>query len=312
MVEEITVGAAWRRLTRYLEKKGIEDSDFEALQMLQSLGCSKVQVLEGSLLLTQDQQQRLSQLSARRIAGEPLQYLLGEWEFYGLTLKVGPGVLIPRPDTETLVETGLAFLKGKEDCRVLDLCAGTGCVGLAVERYAKGISVLYALEKEEAAFFYLKENLSAHHSRILPLHQDGLHPGPEAEELDLILCNPPYLTGEDMESLQTEVRYEPATALDGGEDGLDFYRGLTALWKHRLRPGGLLAYEIGMGQQDGVTEILTREGFTQIRWKEDVSGIVRVVAGQKPEGSICQFIEVGRALWQQNRKPKKPQQPSSL
>ena len=161
MVEEITVGAAWRRLTRYLEEKGLEDSDFEALQMLQSLGCSKVQVLEGSLLLTQDQQQRLDQLAARRIAGEPLQYLLGEWEFYGLTLKVGPGVLIPRPDTETLVETGLAFLKGKEGCRVLDLCAGTGCVGLAVERYAKGISAFYALEKEEAAFFYLKENLSA-------------------------------------------------------------------------------------------------------------------------------------------------------
>ena len=164
MVEEITVGAAWRRLTRYLEEKGLEDSDFEALQMLQSLGCSKVQVLEGSLLLTQDQQQRLDQLAARRIAGEPLQYLLGEWEFYGLTLKVGPGVLIPRPDTETLVETGLAFLKGKEGCRVLDLCAGTGCVGLAVERYAKGISAFYALEKEEAAFFYLKENLSAHHT----------------------------------------------------------------------------------------------------------------------------------------------------
>lgn len=282
MVEEITVGAALRRLTHYLEENGIEAPDFEALQMLQSLGYSKIQILEGRGVLTQQQQEQLRQLASRRLEGEPLQYLLGEWEFYGLTLKVGPGVLIPRPDTETLVEAGLSYLKGRTGCRVLDLCAGTGCVGLAVEQNAKNISALYALEKEEAAFFYLKENLAAYESRVMPLHQDGLAPGPEADRLDLILCNPPYLTGEDMESLQTEVRYEPPSALDGGEDGLDFYRRLTAVWKDRLVPGGLLAYEIGMGQQEDVSRILTREGLEQIHWKEDLSGIVRVVAGRKP------------------------------
>lgn len=282
MVEEITVGAALRRLTHYLEENGIEAPDFEALQMLQSLGYSKIQILEGRGVLTQQQQEQLRQLASRRLEGEPLQYLLGEWEFYGLTLKVGPGVLIPRPDTETLVEAGLSYLKGRTGCRVLDLCAGTGCVGLAVEQNAKNISALYALEKEEAAFFYLKENLAAYESRIMPLHQDGLAPGPEADKLDVILCNPPYLTGEDMESLQTEVRYEPPSALDGGEDGLDFYRRLTAVWKDRLVPGGLLAYEIGMGQQEDVSRILTREGLEQIHWKEDLSGIVRVVAGRKP------------------------------
>ena len=282
MVEEITVGAALRRLTHYLEENGIEAPDFEALQMLQSLGYSKIRILEGRGILTQQQQEQLRQLASRRLEGEPLQYLLGEWEFYGLTLKVGPGVLIPRPDTETLVEAGLSYLKGRTGCRVLDLCAGTGCVGLAVERSAKNISALYALEKEEAAFFYLKENLAAYESRVMPLHQDGLAPGPEADRLDLILCNPPYLTGEDMESLQTEVRYEPPSALDGGEDGLDFYRRLTAVWKDRLVSGGLLAYEIGMGQQEDVTQILRQEGLEQIHWKEDLSGIVRVVAGRKP------------------------------
>ncbi len=282
MVEEITVGAALRRLTHYLEENGIEAPDFEALQMLQSLGYSKIRILEGRGVLTQQQQEQLRQLASRRLEGEPLQYLLGEWEFYGLTLKVGPGVLIPRPDTETLVEAGLSYLKGRTGCRVLDLCAGTGCVGLAVEQNAKNISALYALEKEEAAFFYLKENLAAYESRIMPLHQDGLAPGPEADRLDLILCNPPYLTGEDMESLQTEVRYEPPSALDGGEDGLDFYRRLTAVWKDRLVSGGLLAYEIGMGQQEDVTQILRQEGLEQIHWKEDLSGIVRVVAGRKP------------------------------
>ncbi len=282
MVEEITVGAALRRLTHYLEENGIEAPDFEALQMLQSLGYSKIRILEGRGVLTQQQQEQLRQLASRRLEGEPLQYLLGEWEFYGLTLKVGPGVLIPRPDTETLVEAGLSYLKGRTGCRVLDLCAGTGCVGLAVERSAKNISALYALEKEEAAFFYLKENLAAYESRVMPLHQDGLAPGPEADRLDLILCNPPYLTGEDMESLQTEVRYEPPSALDGGEDGLDFYRRLTAVWKDRLVSGGLLAYEIGMGQQEDVTQILRQEGLEQIHWKEDLSGIVRVVAGRKP------------------------------
>lgn len=282
MVEEITVGAALRRLTHYLEENGIEAPDFEALQMLQSLGYSKIRILEGRGVLTQQQQEQLRQLASRRLEGEPLQYLLGEWEFYGLTLKVGPGVLIPRPDTETLVEAGLSYLKGRTGCRVLDLCAGTGCVGLAVEQNAKNISALYALEKEEAAFFYLKENLAAYESRIMPLHQDGLAPGPEADRLDLILCNPPYLTGEDMESLQTEVRYEPPSALDGGKDGLDFYRRLTAVWKDRLVSGGLLAYEIGMGQQEDVTQILRQEGLEQIHWKEDLSGIVRVVAGRKP------------------------------
>ena len=282
MVEEITVGAALRRLTHYLEENGIEAPDFEALQMLQSLGYSKIRILEGRGVLTQQQQEQLRQLASRRLEGEPLQYLLGEWEFYGLTLKVGPGVLIPRPDTETLVEAGVSYLKDRTGCRVLDLCAGTGCVGLAVERSAKNISALYALEKEEAAFFYLKENLAAYESRVMPLHQDGLAPGPEADRLDLILCNPPYLTGEDMESLQTEVRYEPPSALDGGEDGLDFYRRLTAVWKDRLVSGGLLAYEIGMGQQEDVTQILRQEGLEQIHWKEDLSGIVRVVAGRKP------------------------------
>lgn len=282
MVEEITVGAALRRLTHYLEENGIEAPDFEALQMLQSLGYSKIRILEGRGVLTQQQQEQLRQLASRRLEGEPLQYLLGEWEFYGLTLKVGPGVLIPRPDTETLVEAGLSYLKGRTGCRVLDLCAGTGCVGLAVEQNAKNISALYALEKEEAAFFYLKENLAAYESRVMPLHQDGLAPGPEADKLDVILCNPPYLTGEDMESLQTEVRYEPPSALDGGEDGLDFYRRLTAVWKDRLVSGGLLAYEIGMGQQEDVTQILRQEGLEQIHWKEDLSGIVRVVAGRKP------------------------------
>ncbi len=286
MVEEITVGAALRRLIHCLEENGIEDPDFEALQMLQSLGYSKIQILEGSGCLTQEQQKQLGQRITRRLEGEPLQYLLGEWEFYGLTLAVGPGVLIPRPDTETLVEAGLSYLKGRTGCRVLDLCAGTGCVALAVEQSAREISALYALEKEEAAFFYLKKNLAAYHSRIIPLHQDGLTPGPEADRLDLILCNPPYLTGKDMENLQTEVRYEPSSALYGGKDGLDFYRRLTAVWKNRLVPGGLLAYEIGMGQQEDVTGILTRQGLEEIRWKRDVSGIVRVVAGQKPMESF--------------------------
>lgn len=279
MVESIRVGALLRQTARRLEEGGIGEGNFEALQMLRQLGYSKLQILEGTAPVPPSVGQQLEQLLQRRLAGEPLQYLLGEWEFYGLSLKVGPGVLIPRPDTETLVEVGLEFLKGKKSCRVLDLCAGTGCVGLAVEKNGKNLSQIYALEKEDAAYFYLKENLIRHQSRIRPLHQDGLAPGPEAQSLDLILCNPPYLTGEDLESLQTEVRYEPKTALDGGEDGLFFYRRLTALWKNRLNPGGLLAYEIGMGQQEDVTDLFKAEGFSQVTWKEDLSGIVRVVSG---------------------------------
>ena len=174
------------------------------------------------------------------------------------------------------LESAMAAIAGGADA----IYFGAG--DFNARRSAKNISALYALEKEEAAFFYLKENLAAYESRVMPLHQDGLAPGPEADRLDLILCNPPYLTGEDMESLQTEVRYEPPSALDGGEDGLDFYRRLTAVWKDRLVPGGLLAYEIGMGQQEDVSRILTREGLEQIHWKEDLSGIVRVVAGRKP------------------------------
>ena len=281
MVEITAVGALLRQTARRLEEGGIPEGDFEALQMLQSLGFTKIQILEGTALVPVRQQQRLEELLTRRLAGEPLQYLLGEWEFYGLTLSVGPGVLIPRPDTETLVEVGLRFLKNRPSCRVLDLCAGTGCVGLAVEQHAKGSFTIYALEKEDAAFYYLKENLLRHQSRIIPLHQDGLNPGPEAEGLDLILCNPPYLTGEDLESLQTEVRYEPKTALDGGEDGLFFYRRFTSIWKERLHPGGLLAYEIGMGQQEEISAILAREGFEDVQWKEDLSGIVRVVSGRR-------------------------------
>lgn len=232
--------------------------------------------------LTEAQQQRLAELTARRCAHEPLQYLCGTWEFFGLEFQVGEGVLIPRQDTETLVEAVLELRKNEPSTCLLDLCSGSGCIPSALSVHLSGVTGA-VLELSPEAMGYLRQNLKRHAPQLECIAGDVLHPPAELlhRQFHIITCNPPYLTAADMEQLQPEVAREPETALFGGTDGLDFYRKLTPLWKPALQPAGWLVYEVGAGQAPDVERILQKNGYAQVHTVPDLTGIGRVVLGQR-------------------------------
>ncbi len=213
----------------------------------------------------------------KRSKGVPLQYIFGRWWFYNNEFLVGEGVLIPRQDTELLVETGLELIKDFKAPRVIDLCSGSGCIGISIACERPDAEVV-ALEKYDAAFSYLKKNIEHIGTQNVKAVKADVLEQPFGE-YDLIVCNPPYIPNGDKGDLSAEVLSEPHTALFGGEDGLLFYREITRLWKCALKKGGRLAFEVGIKEADLVAEILRAEGFTQISFKTDLIGIQRVVFG---------------------------------
>ncbi len=226
--------------------------------------------------------EQFCELIRRRIDGEPLQYILGEWEFYGLPFKVGRGVLIPRQDTETLVDFLLDYFNNRENLRFADLCSGSGCIGITLEKKLK-CDKAYCVELSDKAISYLKENIRLNGSACECVKGDVLleQTAESFENLDFIACNPPYLTAGDMKNLQTEVQFEPKSALFGGEDGLDFFRCVTRIWKNSLKAGGVLAFEIGINQEEEVSQILIQHGFQNVRFMKDYCGVFRIVYGVK-------------------------------
>lgn len=231
---------------------------------------------------------QLDRAIKRRLEGYPIQYILGEWEFYGIPLYVGEGVLIPRADTETLVDAALEIAGSLDNAdgslQICDLCSGSGCIPLALEQHLPEYAGIWGVEDSQDALSYFHRNLRRHRSGVHIIRGNVLEPviAENFSSLDIITCNPPYLTGNDMKNLQTEVTFEPAFALDGGEDGLYFYRRITPLWKKKLKPGGTLLFEAGFGQTQEVVAILKENGFVNIRTWNDLSGILRVAAGQTP------------------------------
>ncbi len=216
-------------------------------------------------------------------AGTPLQYLLGHWGFYGLDFMVGPGVLIPQPDTEVLVETALELIKHSHlHCPVVyDLCSGSGCIAVTIGKQIPQ-SKVYALELSDQAFQYLKKNIKKNAAaNVTPLHQNVLTPNglPSA---DLILSNPPYIPTGDLAGLPSDVRQEPVMALDGGADGLSFYKEILRLYFNLLKPGGWLAVEIGYNQGTKVAQLFQNNHYCKIQMRKDFGGNNRVVFGQKP------------------------------
>ena len=224
---------------------------------------------------------QIQQWISRREQGEPLQYLLGWWEFYGRRFSVGPGVLIPRADTEILVEQALKELEHVPAPRIADLCAGSGCVGLTIacERPTAQVSLL---ELSPDAFDYCARNVKALAPGCRLIRADVLRTTAGLTSLDAVLSNPPYIPSGDLPGLQKEVQKEPRLALDGAEDGLRFYREIPVLWKEALAPGGLIAFEIGFDQATAVVSFLERAGFCHIRTVKDYGGNDRVVLGRKP------------------------------
>ena len=228
-------------------------------------------------------EERIAELTDRRLKGEPVAYIIGEWEFYGLSLDVSREVLIPRMDTEVLAEEAILAARGAgEGCRVLDLCAGSGCVGLAVAANVPECKVVLA-DLSEGALRICRQNVRrcGLSNQVTCLSADAkLPPLPALWDFDVIACNPPYIPTADIPTLDSSVKdYEPHEALDGGEDGLDFYRTVAAKWKGALRLGGRLIFEVGMGQSPDVEAILSENGFEDVRSIPDTQGILRVVSG---------------------------------
>ena len=270
----------YREIADLLRESGNPDADFDARCIFEQVTGRK---LEQITSLSDLERLRIYEMEAQRITGQPLQYILGEWEFFGMRLFVGEGVLIPRPDTEILVETVLDWCRDLPNLRIIDLCTGSGCIALALQKHLPQAKV-HALDSSEAALAYARRNID-YHKLPVQLHQDDVLQAPIRGKFDVIVSNPPYLTTDEMQHLQPEIRYEPASALDAGTDGLLFYREITRLWKDSLVPGGLLAYEIGEQQGEAVSRILEWYGFEQIRVIQDYAGHDRVVIGTVPDST---------------------------
>lgn len=281
----VTYRSAYEEAVAVLRENGTENAEFDAACLFEKAfgkahGTFRLSEGYGESACENRYEAFLSDVS-RRKNGEPLQYILGEWEFCGLPFKVGRGVLIPRQDTETLVEIAALKMKDKRNIAIIDLCAGSGCVGIALEKKLAP-SRLILVEKSEEAAAFLEENVKLNNSAAEIILGDVLSEktAENAPQADLITCNPPYLTAEDMKNLQREVTHEPEEALFGGTDGLDFYREITRLWKKKLKDGGALAFEIGMGMEDEVSRIMIQHGFKNVRYRPDLCGVNRVVYGE--------------------------------
>lgn len=279
----MTIRQFQRTLEQDLAALGAESPRFDAAQLLRWLSGQDQAWLIAHTgdACPEDWQARSVDALHRLENGEPLQYLLGEWEFYGLPLAVGPGVLIPRADTETVVETCLQALTSVRDPAIWDLCSGSGAIALALASRRPDARIL-AAELSEEALPYLRQNIAAlAPDRVTAVQTDVLTQLPDGL-CDLIVSNPPYITGADMQTLSPQVRREPELALYGGEDGLRFYRQLTHSCYDHLRPGGWLIFEIGYDQGESVPALLRQRGFDQVFCRNDLAGVPRCAGGRRP------------------------------
>ena len=268
-----------------LKAAGVEAAQLEARELVCfAAGKNREQFFRDMSLYASDEvEAKVEDLMNRRLAGEPVAYLIGEWEFYGLPLDISREVLIPRADTEVLAEQAiLAARAAGEGARVLDLCAGSGCVGLAVAANAPNCRAVLADVSEEALKI-CRQNIRRNdlNARVTCVQADARQAPPAMLwDFDVIACNPPYIPTGDIDGLDPSVRdYEPRLALDGGDDGLDFYRDIAEKWRTALRLGGVLLFEVGIGQASGVEQILSRCGYEDIETFQDTGGIWRVVKG---------------------------------
>jgi len=272
---------AYNKCKKELQDAGIEDSVFESKQIIKHItGFSNAQILSNyTKKLTEFQQNNLTAIIKQRKVRYPLQYILGKWSFYGREFTVGPGVLIPRADTETLIDKAIELLNEKENPTVLDLCAGSGAIGITIGLLRSDSQVILLEKYNEAARYAYKNIIDNGAENVLLYEGDVLDGDQNDKKYDLIVSNPPYINSEDMKNLQPEVQFEPATALSGGEDGLCFYRAIVENYKNSLNSGGRMVFEVGIGQADDVAAILESAGFSDVGKLKDLGEIDRVVFG---------------------------------
>ena len=276
----MTIFEAYNDCKKQLQAAGIEDYVFESKCIIRHItGYTNAQILtKYTQPLNEFQQNNLTAIIKQRLIRYPLQYIIGKWSFFGREYYVGPGVLIPRSDTETLIDVCLESIKDKPYARVLDLCAGSGCIGITVKGECPETDVTL-VEKFDEALSFTNKNAKYNNIDVKIVKGDVLKTEGADGFYDLIVSNPPYITDTDMNTLQPEVKFEPATALEGGSDGLTFYRHIAKKYKKHLAPNGVLAFEVGINQAGMVADIMKENGFTNIAMRKDYSDIDRVVFG---------------------------------
>ncbi len=274
------VKEAFEKIEKRFVEAGVDSPAFEVSVLMEDLlGLQRrpeVSVPEKEL--SSEEEEKLFFAAKKREEGYPLQYLIGNWEFFGRKFFVGEGVLIPRPETELLCEVVLKHYSRSMPPKIIDLCSGSGCIAITLAKEIQGAGVT-ALELYDSAFGYLERNNILHGNCVKTVKGDALVP---FGGFDCIVSNPPYITGEEMKELQTEVTFEPETALFGGEDGLDFYRAIAKNWYGNLSSGGIIAFEIGDTQGKAVSDILSENGYLSPNVMKDYEGRDRVVTATKP------------------------------
>ena len=267
-----------------LRKSGNPDAEFDTLCIFQDIIHDKNPLFQPMEAVSQEDEKTIREYVKKRSEGYPLQYILGKWEFYGYDFRISPDVLIPRPDTEVLVENVLAICRRERLSSpiIYDLCSGSGCIAITLKKEIPSAKV-YAVEISKKAVDIIKKNASLNSADINVINSDvrNIELIESIESPDIIVCNPPYLTQEDMDTLQKEVTFEPELALFGGADGLDFYREITEKWKKCLKKGGYICYEFGYDQHEDVKNILVENKFDNISLSRDLAGIIRMVTAQK-------------------------------
>ena len=282
-----TIAEALREGKMRLKAAGKEAYAFEAELLLEkAAGLNRTALfLRGEEVLSSDVLTAYESYLAEREQGRPTQYILGEWEFMGLPFCVGEGVLIPRGDTEVLVETILERQQTEKFKSILDIGTGSGCIPISLGHYGKFENIM-AVDISQKALGYATENAVKNNIKI-DFYESDLFTNLPAEwkgKLDAIVSNPPYIPKKDIEELMTEVKdFEPMNALDGGEDGLDFYRAIVEQGREWLKDGGWLFFEIGYDQGEDLRKLLHAFGYTEIDSRQDLAGLDRVALGRKGE-----------------------------
>ncbi len=265
-----------------IKNAGIESYAFDSRHIFEYVtGVKRTDIIgDFNLAIPRDKARLYLELCKKRAKGYPLQYIVGSWEFMGLEFEVNENVLIPRADTETLVNYVLMWHK---DCKLLDMCTGSGCIGISIKHYMDTADVTLA-DISKNALDTAKRNAESNGTNVKFVEADltkGFALYFEKESFDVIVANPPYIKTADMDTLEKEVKHEPHLALCGGDDGLDYYRSLITDWKQALRDGGVMALETGYDTWQGVIKLFEQNGYKDINKIVDYSGVARVITAIK-------------------------------
>jgi release factor glutamine methyltransferase len=268
-----------------LRQKQIDSAWLDALLLLRQavndrLDKTALITAKADDCLSEDEALRFQELIMRRAAYEPVAYLTEQCEFMGLPFKIKPGVLVPRCDTETLAEAAIDWIRRAKAHTLLELCTGSGCVGIATAYYCETLSEIVLSDIDTQALTLARRNANQLlGSRPVAIIQSDLTQAIPRASYDVVLANPPYIAADEYALLPPSVKnYEPITALRGGTDGLDFYRRIAAEAQPFMTPGGVLLLEIGFDQSGSVGEILRQAGFVAIEIKKDLAGRDRVIS----------------------------------